>query len=55
MGSVDGLVEMYKLREQISKTKEEIISDGITSTYKHKLGPIYSRPISLSDHQQLKI
>ena len=43
VGFVDGLAEMYKLREQIAKTKADIISDGIT------------RPISLSDHQQLKI
>ena len=28
VGFVDGLFEMYKLRERIAKTKEEIISDG---------------------------
>ena len=35
---VDGLFEMCKLRELIAKTKAEIISDGMASTYKHKFG-----------------
>ena len=38
MGFVDGLFKMYKLRELIAKTKEEIISDGLISSYKHRLG-----------------
>ena len=29
---------MYKLRELIAKTKADIISDGMTSSYKHKFG-----------------
>ena len=35
---VDGLFEMYKLRELIAKTKEEILSNGLLSTYKHRFG-----------------
>ena len=38
VGFVDGLMEMYKLREVIAKTKAEIISGGFASTYKHKFG-----------------
>ena len=38
VGFVDGLFEMYKLRELIAKTKAEIISDGMASNYKHKFG-----------------
>ena len=38
VGFVDGLMEMYKLRELIAKTKAEIISDASTSTFKHKFG-----------------
>ena len=38
VGFVDGFFEMYKLRERIAKTKEEIISDGLISSYKHRFG-----------------
>ena len=38
MGFVDGLFELYKLRELISKSKEEILSNGLLSTYKHRFG-----------------
>ena len=38
MGFVDGLFDMYKLRELIAKTKAEIVADGITDSYKHKFG-----------------
>ena len=38
VGFVDGLFEMYKLRELIAKTKADIISDGTASSYKHKFG-----------------
>ena len=33
---VDGLFKMYKLRKLIAKTKEEILSDGLISSYKHR-------------------
>ena len=36
VGFVDGLFEMYKLRKLIAKTKEEILSDGLISSYKHR-------------------
>ena len=55
VGFVDGLFEMYKLRELIAKTKAEIISDGMTSTYKHNSGPICLPATSHSDRQELKI
>ena len=38
VGFVDGLFELYKLRELIAKTKGEILSEGLTTTYKHKFG-----------------
>ena len=38
VGFVDGLFEMYKLRELIAKTKAEIVADGMTESYKHKFG-----------------
>jgi len=38
VGFVDGLFEMYKVRELIAKTKAEIISDGMASNFKHKFG-----------------
>ena len=38
VGFVDGLFEMYKLRELIALTKAKIISEGVTSMYKHKFG-----------------
>ena len=38
VGFVDGLFELYKLRENISKTKAEIMSEGFTSSYKQKYG-----------------
>jgi len=30
------LFEIYKLRKLIAKTKEEILSDGLISSYKHR-------------------
>ena len=38
VGFIDGLFELYKLRELIAKTKEEIISNDLLSTYKHRFG-----------------
>ena len=32
VGFVDGLFELYKLRELIAKIKEEIVSNGLLST-----------------------
>jgi len=33
VGFVDGLFEMYKLREAIAKAKAEILSNDLTSSY----------------------
>ena len=38
VGFVDDLFELYKLRERITKKKEEIISNGLLATYKHRCG-----------------
>ena len=39
-GFVDIILEIHTLREQITETKEEIISDGLISSYKHRFGQI---------------
>ena len=47
VGFVDGLLEMYKLRELIAKTKADIVADGMTDSYKHKFGTsIFSNNIT---------
>ena len=38
VGFVDGLFEMYKLREEIRKARAEIISESVMSSYNHKFG-----------------
>ena len=38
MGFVDGLFEVYKLRELISKAKGEILSTELISSYNHRFG-----------------
>ena len=38
VGFVDGLFEMYKLRETIAKAKEAIISNKLMSSYNHRFG-----------------
>ena len=38
MGFVDGLCEMYKLRVDIAKARDELMSEGALSTYNHKYG-----------------
>ena len=35
---MDGLFEMYKLREEIRKARSEIISESVISSYNHKFG-----------------
>ena len=38
VGFVDGLFEMYKLREAIAKAKAEILSNELMSSYTHRFG-----------------
>ena len=38
VGLVDGLFEMFKIREEIKKPKSEIIAESIISSYNHKFG-----------------
>ena len=38
VGFVDGLLEMYKLRDEIRKARSEIISESVMSSYNHKFG-----------------
>ena len=38
VGFVDGLFEMYKLREEIRKARSEIIAESVVSSYNHKFG-----------------
>ena len=38
MGFVDGLFEMYKLREGVAKAQAELISYSVISSYTYKFG-----------------
>ena len=38
VGFVDGLFEMYELREKIHKARSEVIVESIISSYNHKFG-----------------
>ena len=38
VGFVDGLFEMYKLREEIQKARSEIIAESVISSYNHNFG-----------------
>ena len=38
VGFVDGLFEIYKLRDEIRKARSEIIAESVISSFNHKFG-----------------
>ena len=49
MGFVDGLFEMYKLRESIAKARAELLSESVISSYTHRIGFFFSETTSITD------
>ena len=40
VGFVDGLFEMFRLREEIKTARSEIIAESVISSYTHKFGSV---------------